>query len=458
MIGERAPLALTASDRAWQAHPRSWLQHDTAQAIDSVLREDVADEHITPSDTPRLEAWSVQESAVKAMLGVSELPNQTITADEWAAFTQRIKAGDTSVAEEITMRRLRASYGVASYYVRKMGIPDNQTSLEDLFQIGYESIWSAIDRYHGAGDYTRPLDTFLSGNLVGAIKRSAQESGLVRIPVEQAEQLDDLTKAQEAAAEQHGLLDPQRAPLAALTEVLGWNSEKLEELPIYLDLQRSVYGGHRFLSESALAALPITEFDEVIPDEITLTERALAKESLKLLERRNRSILEHRIGGIGGKPFKTPTELSKIWNVIPERIRQIEVASLQKLRNSGSIRAYAANLLTEQGSPYRTEQDRVLGERYLKQDTRLYQSIKESDGSVRAAYVQAITDTLRFMGQTTITRFRLSEVVSYKPLPPTPDGRPFCHNEFSQAFETLLAYHRFVESALQTSIWNVNRT
>jgi hypothetical protein len=58
----------------------------------------------------RLENWARADIEVKKMLGLSELPNQSLTNTEWNQYEARLKSGDELAVHELMGRRLRSIY------------------------------------------------------------------------------------------------------------------------------------------------------------------------------------------------------------------------------------------------------------------------------------------------------------------------------------------------------------
>ncbi|MGC1176663.1 MAG: sigma-70 family RNA polymerase sigma factor, partial [Candidatus Saccharimonadales bacterium] len=97
-------------------------------------------------EAPRTRKWQQEEAEVKTLLGLSKLPNQTLTETEWQGFARRLATGDSSVEEELLNRRLRTLYGIAKRFAQ----PSDHEGLtiEDHFQHAAEGLLEGVREYN----------------------------------------------------------------------------------------------------------------------------------------------------------------------------------------------------------------------------------------------------------------------------------------------------------------------
>jgi RNA polymerase primary sigma factor len=81
----------------------------------------------------------------------------------------------------------------------------------------------------------------------------------------------------------------------------------------------------------SLTDILYVEEDEVMPDDEVKTLKERIKEALKVLNDQEQFIIHHRFG-LEGKETKTLDEIGKLLRVSRERIRQIQIQALKKLK------------------------------------------------------------------------------------------------------------------------------
>ena len=198
----------------------------------------------------------------------------------------------------------------------------------DLVQEGNLGLLKAIDKY----DYKRgfKFSTYATWWIRQAITRAvADHSRTIRIPIHMIETITKINKAQKALLQEKG-----RQP-------------SIEEIAEYLEMPISRVEKALSVAKEPLSMdKPVgsdgdTSLGEIIYDESTLSaEEELKIQSLrerlnmalKMLSPRERKVIELRFGLDGKKP-RTLEEIAQEMNLTRERVRQLEVQALEKLRN-----------------------------------------------------------------------------------------------------------------------------
>jgi len=198
----------------------------------------------------------------------------------------------------------------------------------DLVQEGNLGLLKAIDKY----DYKKgfKFSTYATWWIRQAITRAvADHSRTIRIPIHMIETITKINRAQKALLQEKG-----RQP-------------SIEEIAEYLEMPISRVEKALSVAKEPLSMdKPIgsdgdTSLGEIIYDESTLSaEEELKIQSLrerlnmalKMLSPRERKVIELRFGLDGKKP-RTLEEVSQEMNLTRERVRQLEVQALEKLRN-----------------------------------------------------------------------------------------------------------------------------
>jgi len=198
----------------------------------------------------------------------------------------------------------------------------------DLVQEGNLGLLKAIDKY----DYKKgfKFSTYATWWIRQAITRAvADHSRTIRIPIHMIETITKINRAQKALLQEKG-----RQP-------------SIEEIAEYLEMPISRVEKALSVAKEPLSMdKPIgsdgdTSLGEIIYDESTLSaEEELKIQSLrerlnmalKMLSPRERKVIELRFGLDGKKP-RTLEEIAQEMNLTRERVRQLEVQALEKLRN-----------------------------------------------------------------------------------------------------------------------------
>src|SRR5690348_3825880 len=244
-----------------------------------------------------------------------------LTHDQEVDLAQRAAAGDSMARRTLIESNLRLVIAIARRYT-STGVP-----LIDLIQEGNLGLMRAAEKF----DYRRGchFGTYATWWIRQAVSRAAgEQSRLIHLPEHVATRLRKVRRVAAQLSQENGLdplpeqiADACNIDLAEVIDLLG-----IIEQPVSLDApvdDEARYSLSDTLEDSAAPAPAETASQHLLGEEL---HRALA-----LLTPRERSVITLRYG-IGDGRSRTLLEVGKELGISRERVRQLEVVALMKLR------------------------------------------------------------------------------------------------------------------------------
>lgn len=244
--------------------------------------------------------------------------------EEEIDLSRRIqKNGDEAARDQMIRSNLRLVVTIAQDYAG-LGV-----QLMDLIAEGNIGLMHAVDRFD-AGRGAK-LSTYAAQWIKQAIKRAlAEQSRTVRVPSQMAAKVTRMRRVSAQLSDELG----REATEEEISEELGIAAEKIAQL--------KTIGLRPESLDAPVVDDDETALSEIIADEQAPTPLELLGEKdfpgeidavLESLNKREATIIEHRFG-LHGLAAKTLEQVSDLIGVTRERVGQLEVAALAKLRRA----------------------------------------------------------------------------------------------------------------------------
>lgn len=255
-------------------------------------------------------------SAFEEKLG-DELPTTTDRTE-----LDRLIAAGVVARDKLTISNLRLVVSIAKRYMNR-GL-----SFLDLIQEGNMGLMKAVEKFDFSRGYK--FSTYATWWIRQAITRAiADQSRTIRVPVHMIETVRELNRVKREYIQSHG----SAATLEDLSKLTGMSIDKIKKVESVSQYTASL---ERPFGEEDEDTLGDFIEDPSSPSPTKETFRMFLKEQLSRaldqLDEREREILKLRYGLDDGHP-RTLKDVSLKFNITRERVRQIEIKAIEKLKH-----------------------------------------------------------------------------------------------------------------------------
>lgn len=247
---------------------------------------------------------------------------QLLVKEEEVSLAKRVETGDKKAVDKLIRSNLRLVVSIAKKYLGR-GL-----TMLDLIQEGNIGLMKAVQKYDWRRGYK--FSTYATWWIRQAITRAiADQARTIRIPVHMVETINKYIRTSRRLAQDLGR-PPKPEEVAKVMEI---EPEKAREIVKISQEPASLEAPVGDEQDSRLGDFIEDEL-VMAPDEAASHEllKEHMREVLETLNPRERKVLELRFG-LNDARSRTLEEVGREFGVTRERIRQIEVKALRKLKH-----------------------------------------------------------------------------------------------------------------------------
>jgi RNA polymerase primary sigma factor len=292
--------------------------------LDSPDEENESSIEVSSKQSGRAKNKSVDDALTLYLKQIGR--HKLLTGQEEIELARKAKTGDLEAKNKLIKANLRLVISIARRYLNR-GL-----TMSDLVQEGNLGLIKACEKFDPERGYR--FSTYATWWIRQAMSRAISDtSRIIRIPVHMDETINKLKRVAKVLLDENG----QLPSIDEIAEAANLPKEKVE---FVLAANKQICSLDAPIGEDSEGSISdvLSGNAKDMPENICETHflNYDLQSALSNLPQRERDILTLRFGLFGGDS-KSLEQVSKIMSMSKERVRQLEIIALKKLRKNGRV-------------------------------------------------------------------------------------------------------------------------